>query len=658
MKTFTQYLESRDPQLYQSILEEGVLDYLKQKVRDVRDFHAGILTSFLSTMKQTFGEFGEDAKKVMQAYRDGKLKPKQIEEISAALNEKDERGNKRPNWGKVFATLAKLGIFLVTALSVSGHGHAPTHWAGDQADHAHDQLAKTDQLAKADAQAKDDQQAKGDDWKQSLLMHHLNAKEKAAKSEPYVPAGKDTMSKFGFEDISAKTDWNRKHHETDYTIDYDDILNNVHKAIEKFADDSGDESLANKTREQLVPGKDFKVFEVIPSKFIPAMSGFPSQFHKSLADLKGQPKPDVPFYMRDRDVDSPSSAQSAKELESPKLIVFINTAGATKNAVGFEGKKVSFGGVATQFKTYAYDKDKKKYDGEARTKKLYGQLKGMPMFSSKQVVIPYPGDLRSLDLAKLDQSQLRTLFHELRHTTQEGRYEGDHVLGTLSDIAKKPDGSPMKSYLGTDTEFGVRVAAFKDLMDPQHLKDVFSSSLKTAAEESKVDPREASKLERELSQLFDRWSTQDDVDKMVDLLDVHAFGKKMGYEPRPELDEDEIQAALKSGKTDLDDGTPRQRFIREALEDFVQQLYKQDFQIEELLQIMNHPHAQPIGGSLNSSFTLDGKNQAQNLLRGLDMENKKMQADIQKYRDMMKKYLKSNWKYIVKKGDKNADARA
>ena len=100
-------------------LEEGVLDYLKQKVRDVRDFHAGILTSFLSTMKQTFGEFGEDAKKVMQAYRDGKLKPKQIEEISAALNEKDERGNKRPNWGKVFATLAKLGIFLVTALSVS-----------------------------------------------------------------------------------------------------------------------------------------------------------------------------------------------------------------------------------------------------------------------------------------------------------------------------------------------------------------------------------------------------------------------------------------------------------------------------------------------------------------------------------------------------------
>lgn len=121
--TFAEYLEKRDFDLYAEMINEGAWDYIKSKASGVKDFFG----EFWRRLKSDFGEFKDDAIKVKKAYDDGKLRPKQIDDIRSALNEKDQQGNVKANWGKIAKILAGAGVIILAGLTVgAGHSYAPT----------------------------------------------------------------------------------------------------------------------------------------------------------------------------------------------------------------------------------------------------------------------------------------------------------------------------------------------------------------------------------------------------------------------------------------------------------------------------------------------------------------------------------------------------
>jgi len=123
MKTFTQFLEQRDPELYEQMLNEGLADvynYGKSAVQGAWQGTKDFFGEFWSRLKEQFGEFSDDAKKIKQAYSDGKLTPVQIKEINEASKKKD--------WMRVAKILATVGVIVFTALSIgAGHNHAGEH---------------------------------------------------------------------------------------------------------------------------------------------------------------------------------------------------------------------------------------------------------------------------------------------------------------------------------------------------------------------------------------------------------------------------------------------------------------------------------------------------------------------------------------------------
>ena len=123
MKTFTQFLEQRDPELYEQMLNEGLTDvynYGKSAVQGAWQGTKDFFGEFWSRLKEQFGEFSDDAKKIKQAYSDGKLTPVQIKEINEASKKKD--------WMRVAKILATVGVIVFTALSIgAGHAHAGEH---------------------------------------------------------------------------------------------------------------------------------------------------------------------------------------------------------------------------------------------------------------------------------------------------------------------------------------------------------------------------------------------------------------------------------------------------------------------------------------------------------------------------------------------------
>lgn len=120
MQTFAQYIEMRDPYLHKAIVEEGAvgdaLRWVGGKAKAAWDQTKEFFGEFYSRIKEQFGEFSEDAKKIKQAYDSGKLTPPQVEELNQA--------SKVGNWLKVAKILATIGIVVFTALSVgAGHAH-------------------------------------------------------------------------------------------------------------------------------------------------------------------------------------------------------------------------------------------------------------------------------------------------------------------------------------------------------------------------------------------------------------------------------------------------------------------------------------------------------------------------------------------------------
>ena len=109
MRRFAQYLEERDPRLHGQIIDEGIIGDVWQGTKD-------FFGEFWSRLKEQFGEFSDDAKKIKQAYSDGKLTPVQIKEINEASKKKD--------WMRVAKILATVGVVVFVALSVgAGHAH-------------------------------------------------------------------------------------------------------------------------------------------------------------------------------------------------------------------------------------------------------------------------------------------------------------------------------------------------------------------------------------------------------------------------------------------------------------------------------------------------------------------------------------------------------
>ena len=110
MTSFTQFLEQRDPELYNQLINEGISDIWQ----NTKNFFG----EFWNRLKSQGKEFQEDAVKIKKAYDEGKLKPKQIEEISVA--------SKKGDWWGVAKILATAGVIGLSALTVgAGHAYAP-----------------------------------------------------------------------------------------------------------------------------------------------------------------------------------------------------------------------------------------------------------------------------------------------------------------------------------------------------------------------------------------------------------------------------------------------------------------------------------------------------------------------------------------------------
>ena len=620
MKTFDQFLETRDPELRNQILKENLAvdaaNWVGSKFKSAYDWHKSILNTVIDGLKSQFGEMRKDAKNILASGWEN-LKPPQIRQIQDAVANKD--------WRTVGKVLLTVGVVFATLFHV---GAGASHGAENKISMVDKEGKNTDGLSQ----------------KELLQLWYLKKFKNDSNDET-----KDSLLNKGYKDVTNMKDWTMPSPSNNYKITHDDLLNNVHDKIKDMADD-GDlkNSIVNKERDELIAGVDYKIFQIIPSKFIPAMSKDPSQFNKSYEKLKTLKPPKEDYFRHDRKITSTNSAQRIEHLDDSKIVVFINSGGASKNMSGFEpGQKVKFAGVSTKFKALVYDKDKKKYDGKKRNELITDKLKGGPMFKSNQVVIPYPGDLSTLDIEKLPPEMMRIIFHELRHTTQSGLKlgSGEHVLGMHSDLAKDQKGEPSTTYLENAHEFGVRVAAFKDASGPDHIKDIFNSSINQALDSSKANKQEKEGWKKDIKSKFERWISSEDVDRAIDLIHMKKFGEKMGFVALPELEEDEIQTNFKKG-INGPTLTPKQEFYNKTIEDFLYNFYDQDSQIGEMWNAMNNPYANPDTGLEG----FPGKEQIFGELRGSEMEDKILEKKLEDYKEKFKIYLKSNWNYIVKKG--------
>lgn len=446
----------------------------------------------------------------------------------------------------------------------------------------------------------------------------------ASKAMGAVSGG--DWKQLGYREITNMKDWQMQ---PSYGFDdhgqmakRDDIINNIHILLKNNDIDQlagVENSIANKKRNELVPGKDFRIFEVIPETFL--MKYLIKDSEKFKRDLKSFKDARTKLGAGDDDDLKYPSKQSVEQFSKPKLVVFLPTRMSRKNSKGAkEGESREFSGLAHAFKPYVYDAETDSY-------KRNSKFNMRTLLGEKSVIMPVPEDLRKLNIEQLPEDIKSVLAHEIRHTTQEGGTGQRHVLARQRGGAMQGK----DSYLGNSNEMGVRIAVLKEMVDAGRLNNLFENAVRQTVYSDILHMPMKMVWAQEVKKKFKTWQSSSEKMKAVDLISVQPCGHKLGYRIDQMSDAD-----YKSGKkTKLDE---RQAFQNDVIATFITSFINQDRQLQELYKSVMH------GENFMSGNMGIGVEEIKDELDRIDLgENPAATA----YNNGMVKYVLDNWDYVV-----------
>ena len=416
----------------------------------------------------------------------------------------------------------------------------------------------------------------------------------------------------GYKDVTYDKKWagpiTNAYEDHKQRANYDDLLNNVHYWLVTNSD-------VKTKRNDLVPGKDFKIYEVIPSTFIEKYCApNPSKFKKDYEKFKK-----LPEIEGSKSNYGLLSAQEPENFERPVIVLFLNSTLNTTTGVGSWNQKTPVGGFVAVFRPMKYVPETDKY----KRNELY---KGRTLMGGLSVVLSYP-NLKNLDIENMSSELKKTLAHELRHTTQTS-YNHHIVAKRFSDLTGVDD-----RYLSNSMEFGVRVAAMKDVMDISDLQRVFDSAVRKLVYKTgdKLSVPQKMLLATKIQKNFKEWQNGKEVEKALDLLDMHSFANKLGWSAAryddPNTEEDDPLKTIPG----------KEQFQNEIITQFLKDFYAQDRQINHVKAVMDSP-------ATSNTSDVDGG--------VLDIANELYDNSPKRhpqYREAVKNYIRNNWNYIVQK---------
>jgi len=443
-------------------------------------------------------------------------------------------------------------------------------------------------------------------------------------------AGGD-WKQLGYREVTNMKDWQMQ---PSYGFDdhgqmatRDDIINNIHIQLKNNDIADVDNSLSNKKRNELIPGQDFRIFEVIPENFLKYLVPDAERFKKDFASFK-----DARAKLGNDKSWQFASKQSVEQFSKPKLVVFLPTRMSKKGGRGSaEGESREFSGTAMAFKPYVYDAQTDSY-------KRNSKFNMRTLLGEKSVIIPFPGDISKLNVEQLPQDIKSTLAHEIRHTTQEQGTGSSHVLARQQGGAMRGK----ESYLGNSAEMGVRIAVLKEMIDAGRLNNLFENAIRQNVYAGSVNMPMKIVWAQEIKNRFKTWQSSSEKMKAADLISVQPCGHKLGYRIDQMSDAD-----YKAGtKTKLDE---RQAFQNNVIASFITSFINQDRHLQELYKSVMH------GENMMSGNMGIGVEEIKDELDRIDLgENPAATA----YNNGMVKYVLDNWDYVVQDPRSTGVARA
>ena len=443
---------------------------------------------------------------------------------------------------------------------------------------------------------------------------------------PKISQATDWKEK-GYKEITNDPSWktNPSHikSEKQIKVTHEDLLNNVHNYIRN---DATDKKLKDKKRDELVPGKDYRIFEIIPEKILPYLVPSPEKFQKDFQQfIKDKKSANIP-----ENTPTLASAQLIEPFKIPQIVIFINS--KMHGDYSAQGDS-QYAGLSTILPPLTYDNKTDSYDRNSN-------FMGRTLLGRQSIIIPIEKDLKNLDFTNLPNNTKKILAHEIRHGTQINNYGHLHALN-IKDEGDNTDRSRQQynSYLGNPAELGVRIAALKDNITISKLKNSFDEAINQTTysigtlKKPELNFAQKTVWVQEAKKLFDQWLRQSEKTKAIDLLTVYQAANKLGYSTNTmeKIGHDERERLIKA-KLPTSSINAKQKFINSLVLNFIQNFFSIDSQMEELLYIVQEKNARSGTILSTNTFELYASNQTQD-----------------QYTKQMIDYVINNWNYIVHK---------